>query len=124
MIYTGAPPINVGSRYASKTTDLCIPDDPVCAPGGGNNGAHSMYVADGLTDQAAEINQCALVNAAADFLCLVARSHREDDSPAFYAGDNRFRRHLLSYRRRREVPDVDDCAERGLAGRQVLANGV
>jgi cutinase len=54
MIYTGAPPINVGSRYASKTTDLCIPDDPVCAPGGGNNGAHNMYVADGLTDQAAD----------------------------------------------------------------------
>ncbi|MET0474647.1 MAG: cutinase family protein [Mycobacterium sp.] len=54
MIYTGAPPITVGSRYASKTTDLCIPDDPVCAPGGGNNGAHGMYVADGLTDQAAD----------------------------------------------------------------------
>lgn len=74
--------------------------------------------------QAAEINQCALVNPAADFLCLVARSHCEDDSPAVYAGDDRFRRHPLSCRRRRKVPDVDDCAERGLAGRQVLANGV
>jgi cutinase len=54
MIYTGAPPIDVGSRYASKTTDLCIQDDPVCAPGGGDNGAHGRYVADGLTDQAAD----------------------------------------------------------------------
>jgi cutinase len=54
MIYTGAPPITVGSRYAPKTTDLCIPDDPVCAPGGGNNGVHGMYVADGLTEQAAD----------------------------------------------------------------------
>jgi cutinase len=54
MIYTGAPPINVGSRYTSKTTDLCIPDDPVCSPGGSDNGAHGMYIADGLTDQAAD----------------------------------------------------------------------
>jgi cutinase len=54
MIYTGAPPITVGSRYTSKTTDLCIPDDPVCSPGGGDNGAHGMYIADGLTDQAAD----------------------------------------------------------------------
>ncbi len=54
MIYTGAPPITVGPRYTAKTIDQCIPDDPVCAPGGGDNGAHGMYVADGLTDQAAD----------------------------------------------------------------------
>ena len=54
MIYSGAPPIDVGPRYASKTTEQCISDDPVCAPGGGNNGAHSRYIADGLTDRAAD----------------------------------------------------------------------
>ncbi|MET0452971.1 MAG: cutinase family protein [Mycobacterium sp.] len=55
MIYTGAPPITVGPGYTAKTIDLCIPDDPVCSTsGGGNNGAHGMYVADGLTDQAAD----------------------------------------------------------------------
>jgi cutinase len=54
MIYSGAPPITVGPRYTAKTTEQCIPDDPVCAPGGGNNGAHGLYVADGLTDQAAD----------------------------------------------------------------------
>jgi cutinase len=54
MIYSGAPPITVGPRHTAKTTEQCIPDDPVCAPGGGNNGAHGLYVADGLTDQAAD----------------------------------------------------------------------
>lgn len=29
MIYTGAPPITVGSHYTTKTLDLCIPEDPV-----------------------------------------------------------------------------------------------
>ncbi|WP_437126019.1 cutinase family protein [Mycolicibacterium frederiksbergense] len=54
MIYTGAPPITVGSGYADKTMDLCIPTDPVCAPGGGDGNAHNMYAANGLVDQAAE----------------------------------------------------------------------
>ena len=49
-----APPINVGSRYAAKTTDLCIPDDPVCSPTGSDNGAHTLYATNGLTDQAAD----------------------------------------------------------------------
>ncbi|CAM5686882.1 cutinase family protein [Mycolicibacterium aubagnense] len=53
-IYSGAPPITVGPRYLSKTTEQCIQDDPVCSPAGGNNSAHSMYIADGLTDQAAD----------------------------------------------------------------------
>lgn len=54
MIYTGAPPIQVGSRYADKTLDLCIPEDPVCSPTGGDNGAHGAYPVRGLTDQAAD----------------------------------------------------------------------
>lgn len=54
MIYTGAPPITVGSRYAAKTDDLCIPEDPVCSPTGGDNGAHNLYAVNGLTDQAAD----------------------------------------------------------------------
>ncbi|TPG34458.1 cutinase family protein [Mycolicibacterium hodleri] len=54
MIYSGAPPITVGALYTGKTTDLCIPDDPVCVPGAGNFGAHNKYIADGLTDQAAD----------------------------------------------------------------------
>ncbi|WP_416276396.1 cutinase family protein [Mycolicibacterium sp. J2] len=54
MIYTGAPPITVGSRYAGKTDDLCIPEDPVCSPTGRDQGAHGSYVSNGLTDQAAD----------------------------------------------------------------------
>jgi len=54
MIYTGAPPITVGAGYTGKTLDLCIPTDPVCAPGGGDGNAHNMYAANGLVDQAAE----------------------------------------------------------------------
>ncbi|MEZ0339381.1 cutinase family protein [Mycobacterium sp. pV006] len=53
-IYTGAPPINVGSRYVDKTLDACIPEDPVCSPTGGDNGAHGAYTVRGLTDQAAD----------------------------------------------------------------------
>ena len=73
--------------------------------------------------QTLQINQCALVNATANFLRLIARSHCKDDSPAFHRGDDRFRRYPLSCRRRRKVPDVDDRAEGGLARREVLANG-
>jgi cutinase len=54
MIANTAPPITVGHLYAAKTTDLCIPDDPVCSPAGGNTNSHNMYPADGLTDQAAD----------------------------------------------------------------------
>ncbi len=54
MIYSGAPPITVGPRYAGKTVEECIPADPICSPTGGDNGAHGQYVASGLTDQAAD----------------------------------------------------------------------
>jgi cutinase len=54
LIYSGAPPITVGPRYTGKTLELCIPNDPVCAPGGGDREAHSEYIAQGLTDQAAD----------------------------------------------------------------------
>jgi cutinase len=53
MIANTAPPITVGHLYTSKTTDLCIPDDPICSPGGGDSNAHNLYPANGLTDQAA-----------------------------------------------------------------------
>ena len=54
MIYTGAPPITVGQLYADKTTDLCIPEDSVCAPGGNDNAAHNLYPVNGMADQAAD----------------------------------------------------------------------
>jgi cutinase len=54
QIYTGAPPIAVGDLYTGKTTDVCIPDDPVCSPGGGDNGAHTQYAVNGLAGQAAD----------------------------------------------------------------------
>ena len=54
MIYTGAPPITVGKLYTGKTTDLCIPEDNVCSPTGTDNGAHTLYAANGMTDQAAD----------------------------------------------------------------------
>jgi cutinase len=54
MIYTGAPPITVGTLYAEKTTDLCIPEDSVCAPGGNDSAAHNLYPVNGMADQAAD----------------------------------------------------------------------
>jgi cutinase len=53
-INTAAPPITVGPLYAPKTLDLCIPEDPICSPGGNDSGAHTQYVANGMTAQAAE----------------------------------------------------------------------
>ncbi|MGX9788249.1 cutinase family protein [Mycobacterium sp. MMS18-G62] len=52
-INTAAPPITVGALYAPKTLDLCIPEDPICSPGGNDNGAHTLYAANGMTAQAA-----------------------------------------------------------------------
>ena len=49
-----APPITIGSLYAPKTIQQCIPDDPVCTLDGGNLGAHGQYVANGMVDQAAD----------------------------------------------------------------------
>jgi cutinase len=54
MIYTGAPPITVGHLYVEKTTDLCIPEDSVCAPGGNDSAAHNLYPVNGMADQAAD----------------------------------------------------------------------
>jgi len=54
QIYTGAPPISVGDLYTGKTTDICIPDDPVCAPGGNDQAAHTQYAVNGLAGQAAD----------------------------------------------------------------------
>jgi cutinase len=48
-----APPITVGSLYAAKTIDQCVPEDPICSPTGGDNGAHQAYAANGMTAQAA-----------------------------------------------------------------------
>ena len=37
-----------------KTADMCIPEDPICSPAGGDSNAHNLYPANGLTDQAAD----------------------------------------------------------------------
>lgn len=53
-IYTGAPPITVGHLYTGKTTDMCIPEDPICSPDGNDNGAHTLYATNGMAGQAAD----------------------------------------------------------------------
>jgi len=53
-INTAAPPITVGHLYSGKTVDLCIPEDPICAPGGSDNGTHVLYAENGMTGQAAD----------------------------------------------------------------------
>jgi cutinase len=54
QIYTGAPPITVGQLYSGKTTDLCIPEDPICSPSGNDNGTHTLYAVNGMAAQAAD----------------------------------------------------------------------
>ena len=48
----GSPPVEVGSLYASKTIDLCVADDPICA-GSGDGANHNLYDVNGMTTQAA-----------------------------------------------------------------------
>ena len=44
----------VGQAYVAKTVDLCVPNDPICAEGGFDMGAHTAYVQTGLVNQAAQ----------------------------------------------------------------------
>jgi cutinase len=53
IIDRGAPPITIGHLYTAKAIDLCIPEDPVCAPAGNDTGVHGLYAVNGMTDQAA-----------------------------------------------------------------------
>jgi cutinase len=53
MIDRTAPPITIGSEYAGKALDLCIPADPICSPNGGDAGLHNLYAVNGMADQAA-----------------------------------------------------------------------
>jgi cutinase len=75
MIYTGAPPINVGSRFTSKAIDLCIPEDPVCSPTGTDNAAHGQYADNGMTGQAAQFVVQHLPASNADQLVSQSGSH-------------------------------------------------
>jgi cutinase len=52
MLAGGTPLPTVGPLYNTKTIDLCVPDDPICSPGG-NFMAHVSYVDSGMTSQAA-----------------------------------------------------------------------
>ena len=54
MIANTAPPITVGHLYTAKTEEICIPEDPICSPGGSDNGAHTLYALNGMTNQAAD----------------------------------------------------------------------
>lgn len=54
LVYSAAPPLVIGPRYTAKTLDLCIPEDPVCSPTGRERQAHSDYVDNGMTAQAAD----------------------------------------------------------------------
>jgi cutinase len=55
MSSVGAPPVVIGPLYASKTLDLCIPDDTICngAPAGGPSIGHALYAVNGMVNQGA-----------------------------------------------------------------------
>lgn len=44
----------VGPLVAGKTIELCVPNDPICAEGGWDWGAHGAYVQTGMVNQAAD----------------------------------------------------------------------
>ena len=43
----------ISPLYAGKTIDLCVPNDPICAEGGWDMGAHVSYIQTGMVNQAA-----------------------------------------------------------------------
>lgn len=47
-----APAITIGPLYQPKTLELCAPGDPICSDGG-SPAAHTSYVVNGMTSQAA-----------------------------------------------------------------------
>lgn len=54
LLQRDAPPIAVGPAFVGKTIDLCAPEDPICQAGSLNRAAHSAYVSNGMTEQAAD----------------------------------------------------------------------
>jgi cutinase len=52
MSAVGEPAVTIGPLYAPKTTELCVPGDPVCSDGT-NMFFHGQYVPAGLVNQAA-----------------------------------------------------------------------
>lgn len=46
------PSVVVGPRYAGKTIDLCISNDPICS-GSGEGYAHGLYAVNGMVGEAA-----------------------------------------------------------------------
>jgi cutinase len=59
-----APPITIGRLYSDKAVDLCIAQDPVCAPDGNDQGTHVLYNVNGMTDQAADFSAARLASTA------------------------------------------------------------
>ena len=51
-----APAVDIGPAYAGKTLELCAPGDTICenVPSGGPTFAHTLYAANGMTDQGAD----------------------------------------------------------------------
>jgi cutinase len=43
----------IGPLYSAKTIELCVPNDPICFPGGWDMRAHGAYVDTGMVNQAA-----------------------------------------------------------------------
>lgn len=52
MNFLGQPPVVVGPLYASRTIQLCTPEDPVCSEGL-NFSAHNPDAYDGVADEGA-----------------------------------------------------------------------
>jgi cutinase len=47
------PLSGIGPLYATKSIDLCVPNDPICSEGGWDWRAHGAYVESGMVNQAA-----------------------------------------------------------------------
>lgn len=54
FLHRQAPTIVIGGDYQNKTIELCALASFVCGPGGIDRAAHSAYLTNGMTEQAAD----------------------------------------------------------------------
>lgn len=47
------PLSGIGPLYTTKTIELCVPNDPICFPGGWDMRAHGAYIQTGMVNRAA-----------------------------------------------------------------------
>ncbi|HXL61800.1 MAG TPA: cutinase family protein [Mycobacterium sp.] len=71
----------IGPLYATKTIDLCVPNDPICSDGS-DMGAHVAYVQTGMVNQAATFRRGSYLVKIEKFSAFHRTGCKTPDSPS------------------------------------------